>query len=222
MEIQMIPMDISKLNLIQMETKLIRIVLIFILIPFFIYSQELKYSKNIYIDSLLSYKLANKKRVIKYDEVEIVNFNINAVKLYTSLKELNIKFGKGELNTKKYMDNMDIDNPIAYEKKFLKVKNSFFQLDEKNRLIGAEIYDSIFVLSYNNIKIGDEVKQIFKKLPLSKNEINISGEKYSLLLKIKEVIPGCKKCSTNIVFYIDKKTEKVDKIFFEISEEVQY
>ncbi len=215
-------MDILKLNLKQMEIKLIRIILLFIYLPFIAYPQELKYSKNQYVDSILTVRIKNKKRVTKFDEIEEVNFNINSVKLYDTLKELNKKLGKGAIISKKYLDNMDIDNPVTYEKRFLQVKNSIFQLDENERFIGAEIYDSTYVLSYNKIKVGDRLEQIFNKLPISKNEINLSGENYTLMLKVKNIISGCRKCSTNIVFFIGKKTEKLHKISFEISEEVQY
>lgn len=204
-----------------MEIKLIRIFLIVLYLPFLSYSQELKYSKNKNVDSLISLKIANKKRVPKFDEIEETRFTINSVKLYSTLRVLNQKLGKGVLITKKYLNNMDIDNPVSYEKKFFKIRNSLFQLDESNRFMGAEIFDSVFVLSYNKIKIGDKLDQILDKLPISKNEINLAEENYTLMLKITEVILDCKKCSTNIVFYINKKTETLQKVFFEVSEEIQ-
>ena len=179
------------------------------------YSQKYKPVGLGIIDSVLKYR--NTNRVIGYNTLDIRDESILGVKLYMSIASLQKKFGKGTEVKKRIIDDrLDSDNPKILYRRFVKYQSTLFEIDDKNRVFGYTIEDSLFVLEPLGIKVGDRLEILANKLSKSFQEIVVYEDRFDLMIRVIGL--NCGDCRGNIGLTINRKTRRLISITQRIEE----
>jgi hypothetical protein len=173
------------------------------------YSQRRKFVGVGIVDTVLKYRKGNQDFTDEsFNTINFAKESISGVKFLNDKSDLIKKFGTGKPIKKKFIDNLlDVDNPTIYYRNYIKYDSSLFEIDNQNKVCGFIIKDSSFVLDQYNIRIGEKLESLAKKLPNSFKEIQITENSFLLLIRLIEF--ECGSCSANIVLEIDRKSKRL-------------